>query len=76
VLPGKAILYSAATTSGGGTFMPSFAHVGEFCSNEACPDYGKLQREQSKKNIKKAGMGQARPPALPVQDLWKNLYRN
>ena len=28
--------------------------VGDFCPNEACPDYGKLQSEQQR-NIKKAG---------------------
>jgi hypothetical protein len=35
--------------------MPEFAHVGDFCPNEDCPDYGKLQVGQSKKNIKKSG---------------------
>ncbi|MFQ6125753.1 MAG: hypothetical protein ACE5R6_14290 [Candidatus Heimdallarchaeota archaeon] len=34
--------------------MSPFAHVGEFCPNAACPDYAKLQKEQPKKNIKKA----------------------
>ena len=32
-----------------------FAHAGDFCPNEACPDYGKLQKDQPKRNIKKAG---------------------
>lgn len=35
--------------------MQEFAHVGDFCPNEACRDYGKLQKDQSKRNIKKAG---------------------
>ena len=35
--------------------MSEFAHVGDFCPNEACPDYGKLQKDQSKRNIRKAG---------------------
>jgi transposase-like protein len=35
--------------------MPEFAHVGDFCPNEDCPDYGKLQAGQSEKNIKKNG---------------------
>ncbi len=34
--------------------MSNFAHVGDFCPNEACPDYGKLQSDQQQ-NIKKAG---------------------
>ena len=35
--------------------MPVFAHVGDFCPNESCSDYGKLQSDQPKKNIKKNG---------------------
>lgn len=35
--------------------MQSFVKVGDFCPNEACRDYGKLQIDQAKKNIKKAG---------------------
>jgi transposase-like protein len=35
--------------------MSDFAHVGDFCPNEACRDYGKLQKDQSKRNIRKAG---------------------
>ena len=35
--------------------MSDFAHVGDFCPNEACSDYGKLQKDQSKRNIRKAG---------------------
>lgn len=35
--------------------MPDFAHVGDFCPNEACSDYGKLQKDQPKKNIEKYG---------------------
>ena len=31
-----------------------FARVGDFCPNESCPDYGKLQSGQQR-NIKKAG---------------------
>ena len=31
-----------------------FARVGDFCPNESCPDYGKLQSDQQR-NIKKAG---------------------
>jgi transposase-like protein len=34
--------------------MTKFAHAGDFCPNEACPDYGKLQSDQQR-NIKKAG---------------------
>jgi hypothetical protein len=33
--------------------MEGFAHRNEFCPNEACPDYGKLQKDQSKPNILK-----------------------
>ena len=35
--------------------MEQLAQVGEFCPNEACPDYQKLQVSQSKPNIIKAG---------------------
>ncbi|MDQ7029176.1 MAG: hypothetical protein Q9O62_05045 [Ardenticatenia bacterium] len=35
--------------------IPAFAHVGDFCPNESCADYGKLQSDQAKKNIKKNG---------------------
>ena len=35
--------------------MERFAHSNEFCPNEACPDYGKLQKDQSKPNLKKIG---------------------
>jgi len=34
--------------------MEKFAHPGDFCPNEACPDYGELQDDQQR-NIKKAG---------------------
>ena len=35
--------------------MSIFAHVGDFCPNEACPDNGKLQSAPEQENIKKAG---------------------
>ena len=35
--------------------MPEFAHVGDFCPNKDCRDYGKPQVGQPKKNIKKNG---------------------
>jgi transposase-like protein len=35
--------------------MEQFAKPGEFCPNEACSDYQKLQAEQGKRNIIKAG---------------------
>ena len=35
------------------------SQVGDFCPNPDCPDYGKLQRDQPKKNIKKSGKSQA-----------------
>ena len=34
--------------------MEQFAQVGDFCPNEGCPDYGKLQSGQQQ-NINKAG---------------------
>lgn len=34
--------------------MMKFARVGDFCPNESCPDYSKLQSDQQR-NIKKAG---------------------
>lgn len=36
--------------------MEELAHVGEFCPNESCPDYGKRQSKQAKRNIIKHGM--------------------
>ncbi len=38
--------------------MVQFAKVGDFCPNEACPDYRKLQDGQAQQNIKKAGKTQ------------------
>jgi len=35
--------------------MNQLANVGDFCPNEGCQDYGKLQEQQSKQNIKKHG---------------------
>ena len=35
--------------------MDQFAKPGDFCPNQACPDYQKLQNQQSKPNIIKAG---------------------
>jgi transposase-like protein len=35
--------------------MERFAKTGDFCPNEACRDYGKLQDGQKQTNIKKAG---------------------
>ena len=34
--------------------MEKFAKPGEFCPNEACPDYGKLQNSQQQ-NLEKFG---------------------
>lgn len=39
--------------------MKGFAQSNEFFPNEACPDYGKLQKEQSKPNLKKIGFTRA-----------------
>lgn len=35
--------------------MEKLAKIGDFCPNEACPDYGKLQAGQPQKNIRKFG---------------------
>jgi len=35
--------------------MEKFAKVGDFCPNEACRDYGKLQNGQTQANIRKFG---------------------
>jgi transposase-like protein len=35
--------------------MPELAQVGDFCPNKKCPDYGKLQSKQAKRNITKYG---------------------
>lgn len=35
--------------------MNEFVNVGDFCPNEACRDYGKLQVNQKKGNIKRHG---------------------
>ena len=39
--------------------MPEPVKVGEFCPNEACDDYGKVQSETGQKNIKKYGKTKA-----------------
>jgi hypothetical protein len=39
--------------------MEGFAPSNEFCPNEACPDYGKLQKDQSKPKLKKIGFTRA-----------------
>src|SRR5512133_697158 len=39
--------------------MEGIAHRNEFCPNEACPDYGKLQKDQSRPNLKKIGFTRA-----------------
>lgn len=35
--------------------MEQFGKPGDFCPNQACPDYQKLQSQQSKPNLIKAG---------------------
>jgi transposase-like protein len=35
--------------------MEKFAQTGDYCPNEACLEYGKLQDEQAQQNIKKSG---------------------
>jgi transposase-like protein len=35
--------------------MVQFASPGDFCPNEGCPDFGKLQDDQTRRNIKKSG---------------------
>jgi transposase-like protein len=35
--------------------MKQFAKTGDFCPNEACPDYGKLQDDQRQHNIIRFG---------------------
>jgi len=35
--------------------MEQFAKTGDFCPNEACPDYGKLQDDHPQRNIIKFG---------------------
>ena len=39
--------------------MEKFAKPGDFCPNEACPDYGKLQGGQTQRNIRKYGKTRA-----------------
>jgi len=39
--------------------MEKFARVGDFCQNEACPDYGKVQDGQTQRNIRKFGKTQS-----------------
>jgi len=39
--------------------MEKFAKTGDFCPNEACPDYGKLQDGQTQRNIRKYGKTRA-----------------
>jgi transposase-like protein len=39
--------------------MEQFAKPGDFCPNEACPEYGKLQDSQTQRNIRKYGKTRA-----------------
>jgi transposase-like protein len=39
--------------------MEKFAKPGDFCPNEVCPDYGKLQDGQRQRNIRKYGKTRA-----------------
>ncbi len=39
--------------------MPAFANPGDFCPNEQCGDYGKLQKDQESTNITKFGKTKA-----------------
>lgn len=39
--------------------MVEYAQVGDFCPNESCRDYKKLQKEQKKPNIRKFGKTKA-----------------
>ena len=39
--------------------MEKFGKPGDFCPNEACPDYGKLQDGQRQRNIRKYGKTRA-----------------
>ena len=39
--------------------MEQFAKTGDFCPNEACSDYGKLQDGQKQRNIRKYGKTRA-----------------
>jgi transposase-like protein len=39
--------------------MEKFAKPGDFCPNEACPDYGKLQDSRKQRNIRKYGKTRA-----------------
>ena len=39
--------------------MPAFAKPGDFCPNEQCADYGKLQKDQESTNITKFGKTKA-----------------
>jgi transposase-like protein len=41
-----------------GDKMERFAQTKDFCPNQACPDYGKLQSDQAQPNIKKLGKTQ------------------
>ena len=38
--------------------MEQFAKSGDFCPNEACPDYGKLQDGQTRRNVIRSGRTQ------------------
>ena len=39
--------------------MEKFGKPGDFCPNEACPDYGKVQDGQRQRNIRKYGKTRA-----------------
>jgi transposase-like protein len=49
------LLIQWTKTAKQGGYMKRFANVGDFCPNEVCSKYGKLQEKESKPNIKKYG---------------------
>ena len=54
--------------------MEKFAKPGDFCPNEACPDYGKLQSGQQQ-NLDKFGKTRKGVQRYRCRT-WRNLYRN
>ena len=55
--------------------MEKLAQTKDFCPNAACPDYGKLQQDQSKANLKRSAKHHAAYNATSAKLAEKPLLR-
>lgn len=55
--------------------MNQLANVGDFCPNEECQDYGKLQEKQAKGTVKSIGAQRKACSAINVETARKLLLK-